>query len=404
MRVRGDRLGEQRAVHVGVAARLEHERAAQVVEPLHAPTPASRASSRPSGAGKPSTISRSGSPAACASIVRIVCTMSDCSMASSLVSLHPCARSTPTTSCCRCPTATVSDGEVLAAARAGDRATGIVARRVTCTKRRRPAGRTSGSCTPPPTSTPSPPARCRPTSSAASASRGRRRWSSASRRSVGATIAAARAALDDGAGREPRRRHAPRLRRSRRRLLRLQRRRRRRSRVLQRDTACVAHRGRRLRRAPGQRHGRHLQGRSRRLHLLDARRATTSRSARRRATSTSTSTTAPATTNTWRLLSAHLRRRARSATQPDLVFYLAGADPYEGDRLGRLKLTIAGLRARDELVLGALPRTRPARRHLDERRLRPRRRRHRHHPREHDARGRGPGPRRLISNPDPCRS
>ena len=36
--------------------------------------------------------------------------------------------------------------------------------------------------------------------------------------------------------------------------------------------------------------------------------------------------------------------------QPDVVFYLAGADPYEGDRLGRLKLTIAGLRTRDELV------------------------------------------------------
>lgn len=37
---------------------------------------------------------------------------------------------------------------------------------------------------------------------------------------------------------------------------------------------------------------------------------------------------------------------------PDLVFYLAGADPYEGDRLGRLKLTVNGLRRRDELVLG----------------------------------------------------
>jgi acetoin utilization deacetylase AcuC-like enzyme len=36
--------------------------------------------------------------------------------------------------------------------------------------------------------------------------------------------------------------------------------------------------------------------------------------------------------------------------RPDLVFYLAGADPYEGDRLGRLKLTIDGLRARDALV------------------------------------------------------
>jgi acetoin utilization deacetylase AcuC-like enzyme len=37
--------------------------------------------------------------------------------------------------------------------------------------------------------------------------------------------------------------------------------------------------------------------------------------------------------------------------QPQLVFYLAGADPYEGDRLGRLKLTIEGLRARDRLVV-----------------------------------------------------
>jgi acetoin utilization deacetylase AcuC-like enzyme len=39
--------------------------------------------------------------------------------------------------------------------------------------------------------------------------------------------------------------------------------------------------------------------------------------------------------------------------QPDFVFYLAGADPYEGDRLGRLKLTIEGLRIRDEIVLNA---------------------------------------------------
>jgi acetoin utilization deacetylase AcuC-like enzyme len=37
--------------------------------------------------------------------------------------------------------------------------------------------------------------------------------------------------------------------------------------------------------------------------------------------------------------------------QPDFVFYLAGADPFEGDRLGRLKLTIDGLRRRDQMVL-----------------------------------------------------
>ena len=39
---------------------------------------------------------------------------------------------------------------------------------------------------------------------------------------------------------------------------------------------------------------------------------------------------------------------------PELVFYLAGADPWEGDRIGRLALTKAGLRARDELVLDRL--------------------------------------------------
>lgn len=39
--------------------------------------------------------------------------------------------------------------------------------------------------------------------------------------------------------------------------------------------------------------------------------------------------------------------------QPDVVFYLAGADPYEGDRLGRLKLTIAGLQQRDRMVFDA---------------------------------------------------
>ena len=45
----------------------------------------------------------------------------------------------------------------------------------------------------------------------------------------------------------------------------------------------------------------------------------------------------------------------RMADQPPgLVFYVAGADPHEGDRLGRLKLTLGGLAERDERVLGAL--------------------------------------------------
>lgn len=37
---------------------------------------------------------------------------------------------------------------------------------------------------------------------------------------------------------------------------------------------------------------------------------------------------------------------------PQFVIYLAGADPYEGDRLGRLKLTKTGLSARDARVFG----------------------------------------------------
>ena len=39
--------------------------------------------------------------------------------------------------------------------------------------------------------------------------------------------------------------------------------------------------------------------------------------------------------------------------RPDLVFYIAGADPYEPDRLGRLRLTKQGLVDRDRLVLDA---------------------------------------------------
>ena len=39
------------------------------------------------------------------------------------------------------------------------------------------------------------------------------------------------------------------------------------------------------------------------------------------------------------------------AFEPEIVFYLAGADPFAGDKLGRLALTIAGLRQRDLFVL-----------------------------------------------------
>jgi acetoin utilization deacetylase AcuC-like enzyme len=41
------------------------------------------------------------------------------------------------------------------------------------------------------------------------------------------------------------------------------------------------------------------------------------------------------------------------AHKPELVVYQAGADPYERDQLGNLKLTMAGLKNRDELVIKA---------------------------------------------------
>ncbi|MDQ1557095.1 MAG: hypothetical protein QOD32_155 [Pyrinomonadaceae bacterium] len=51
-----------------------------------------------------------------------------------------------------------------------------------------------------------------------------------------------------------------------------------------------------------------------------------------------------------RTLAEHLPRVF--ASRPDIVFYLGGADPYAGDKLGRLSLSLTGLRARDEFVLG----------------------------------------------------
>lgn len=50
---------------------------------------------------------------------------------------------------------------------------------------------------------------------------------------------------------------------------------------------------------------------------------------------------------------------ALSAAQPELAIYLAGADPYRDDRLGRLALSKEGPRAQDRMVLDFC-RTRPA--------------------------------------------
>ena len=54
-------------------------------------------------------------------------------------------------------------------------------------------------------------------------------------------------------------------------------------------------------------------------------------------------------------LAAHLGG-VFAETHPDLVFYLAGVDPVEGDRFGRLALTPTGLRERDRFVLQAVRR------------------------------------------------
>ena len=43
-------------------------------------------------------------------------------------------------------------------------------------------------------------------------------------------------------------------------------------------------------------------------------------------------------------------RQSAGRVIPDMVFYLAGADPFDGDRLGRLSLSEDGLRERDRRV------------------------------------------------------
>ena len=50
---------------------------------------------------------------------------------------------------------------------------------------------------------------------------------------------------------------------------------------------------------------------------------------------------------------ARLLPVALERSRPEACFYLAGADPFEDDRLGRLALTKRGLRQRDELVRAA---------------------------------------------------
>ena len=55
-------------------------------------------------------------------------------------------------------------------------------------------------------------------------------------------------------------------------------------------------------------------------------------------------------------LSAVIRGLEQLPESGDLAFYIAGADPYEGDRLGRLKVTKHALRERDRMVYDACER------------------------------------------------
>ena len=122
--------------------------------------------------------------------------------------------------------------------------------------------------------------------------------------------------------------------------------------ALRAEGARRARAGRRLRRPPGRRHRRPARPRPARVHALAARRAQLPVPAhpvrpRRR----------PPDRHRRRRLPRGARPRARrgaGAPPPEIAFYLAGADPWEGDRLGRLALTKAGLRARDDLVLDRL--------------------------------------------------
>jgi acetoin utilization deacetylase AcuC-like enzyme len=52
-------------------------------------------------------------------------------------------------------------------------------------------------------------------------------------------------------------------------------------------------------------------------------------------------------------LLADALRRVLAAPRPDVVMYLAGADPHERDRLGRLRLSFDGLARRDTMVIEA---------------------------------------------------
>ena len=78
-----------------------------------------------------------------------------------------------------------------------------------------------------------------------------------------------------------------------------------------------------------------------------------------------------------------------SKFKPDLICYLAGADPYREDQLGGLSLTIEGLKERDALVFRTAKAERHPRDGYTRRRIRPEARRHDHDSLQHGGGGEG---------------
>ena len=81
--------------------------------------------------------------------------------------------------------------------------------------------------------------------------------------------------------------------------------------------------------------------------------------------------------------------KALAEFTPDLIYYIAGADPYRDDQLGGLKLSLEGLERRDRLVFEKAHAQEHPRGGHTRRRLRPPPRGHRPNPLQHRPRGEG---------------
>ena len=198
-------------------------------------------------------------------------------------------------------------------------------------------------------------ARCRAKRSGALAFPGRRRWSSARADRWARPSPHAGAALDGGLRRQPRRRHASRVCRSRRRLLRLQRRR-------GRDVACCSatpasgaiavidcdvHQG----------NGTAAIFAGDRDVFTFSMHGARNYPFRKETSDLDVELEDGTGDEPYLEHLAHSLDMVLRTHDPEVVFYLAGADPFEGDRLGRLKLTIDGLDAATSWSSAAAART-----------------------------------------------